>query len=71
MGHFHLGEHPGHPGDPFERAFVPDIFSLLGIFLPGWLWPKFDIDHASDVSFYVSMVSMGELSPLICADGAF
>ena len=71
MGHFRLGGLPGLPGDLFEREYVPDIFSL-GIFRPGWLWLKFDIDYASHVSFYVSMVSMGKLSlQLICADGAF
>jgi hypothetical protein len=42
----------GIPGlRPYERAFVPDTLSL-GIFGSGWLWPKFDIDHASHVSFY-------------------
>jgi hypothetical protein len=45
----------GIPGlRPYERVFVPDILSL-GVFRPGWLWPKFDIDHASHVSFYISM----------------
>jgi hypothetical protein len=51
----------GIPGlDPYEKAFVPDILSL-GIRRSGWLWPKFDIDHASHVS--VCMASMRRLFP--------
>ncbi len=44
----------GWASNLYERAFVPDILPL-GIFRTGWLWPKFDIDHASHVSFYVSV----------------
>ena len=47
MGHFRLGAHLSLR--PYERVFVPDILSL-GICRPGWLWPKFNIDHASHVS---------------------
>ncbi len=46
--------------DPDERAFVSDIL-FLGFFRPGWLRPKFDIDHASHVSFNASMASMWPL----------
>jgi hypothetical protein len=35
----------------------------LGIFHPRWLWPKFDIDHASRVSLYACMASMRRLLP--------
>ena len=50
--------------DPYGRAFVPDILSL-GIFLLRWLWPEFDIDHASHVSYDVPMASMRR--PEVCA----
>ena len=49
--------------DPDKRAFVSDILSL-GIFRLGWLRPKFDINHASHVSFNPSMVSMWWLFPM-------
>ena len=52
----------GIPGlRPYDRAFVPNILSV-GICRPGWLRPKFDIDHASHVSFGVSVASMGRHS---------
>ncbi len=33
-----------------KEWFFPDIL-FLGFFRPGWLWPRFDIDHTSHVSF--------------------
>jgi hypothetical protein len=54
LGHNRLGEHPSPSQDPDKRAVCPDIL-FLDFFRPGWLWPKFDIDHASHVSFYACM----------------
>jgi hypothetical protein len=57
LDHYRLGEHPSIRSDPDDKAFVSDILSL-GVFRPGWLRPKLDVDHASHVSFNVSMASM-------------